>query len=62
MSDIDEGDLQILLQTLELDLVPCGLGIEGAKRLIQQQNRGVQDQGSSQCDMLVLATRQLGVS
>ena len=59
MSDIDEGDLQILLRRL-LDLECLAeLGIEGAKRLIQQQNRGVQDQGSSQCDML-LATRQLG--
>ncbi|MNW06767.1 hypothetical protein D3C71_2032310 [compost metagenome] len=35
------------------------LGVQGAKRLVQQQHLGLDGQGPGQRDTLALATRQL---
>ena len=45
MSDIDEGDAELLLKALELDLhLLAQLEIQSAERLVQQQYAGIVDQ------------------
>ena len=53
--NVDEGDPNLLLQGLQLDL-ECfpELGVEGAERLVQKQNGWVEDQSPRERDPLLL--------
>ena len=60
MGDVDEGDTHLRLDALQLDLhLLAQLEVEGAQRLVQQQNLGVVDEGASERDALLLATGHL---
>ena len=59
MGDIDEGDAQLFLKALELNLhLLAQLEIQGAQRLIQQQHFGVVDQGPCDGHPLLLPAGQ----
>ena len=61
VGDEDEGDADVALQALELDLhLLAQLEVEGAERLVEQQHLGLDDQGPGQRDALALAAGQLG--
>ena len=56
----DERDADVTLQSLELDLhLLAELEVEGAERLVEQEDLGLDDQGSRQGDPLALAAGQL---
>ncbi len=58
---VDEGDPDLLLDALELDLhLLAQLEVERTERLVEEQHRGLVDQGARQGDALRLATRDLG--
>src|SRR5579872_7057118 len=60
MGDIDEGDADLALQLLELDLHPLAkLEVERAERLIEKQDLGTICQGAGQGDALLLPAAQL---
>ena len=60
MRDVDEGDANLLLDRLELDLhLLAELEVERAERLIEQQDAGPVDEGPGQRDPLPLATGEL---
>ncbi len=53
---VDEGDPDLLLQGLQLDLERLPeLGVERAERLVQQEHRRVEDQSPRERDPLLLA-------
>ena len=55
MRDIDEGDAQLVVHILELDLhLLAHLEVQRAKRLIQKQDLRLIDQRSRDCDTLLL--------
>ena len=57
---VDERDANLLLQRLELQLhLLAELEIQGAQRLVQEQHRGVIDQGAGQGHTLLLAAGEL---
>ena len=57
---VDEGDAELLLQALELDLhFLAQLEVERAQRLVEQQHLGAVDQRARQRDPLALAAGQL---
>ena len=56
VGDVDEGDGQLFLQALELDLhLLAQLQVQGAQGLVQQQHLGVVDQGPGDGHPLLLA-------
>ena len=55
-----ERDPDLLLEGLELEAqLLADLGVQRAERLVEQQYRRAQDQGSGQGDALLLAAREL---
>ena len=57
---VDEGDADVALQLLELELHGFAqLGVERAERFVEQQHGGLVDQRPRQGDALLLAARQL---
>jgi hypothetical protein len=57
---VDERDADLLLDRLQLDLEGLAeLRVEGAERLVEQQDRRVQDQGASEGDPLLLTAGEL---
>jgi len=57
---VDEGDADLFLEGLQLDLEGLAqLGVQGAQRLVQEQDLGVEDQGPGQGHPLLLPSRQL---
>jgi hypothetical protein len=53
--NVDEGDPNLLLQGLELDLERFPeLGVERAERLVEQQDGRVEDQSPRERDPLLL--------
>ena len=60
MGDVDEGQADLLLDALELDLhLPAQLEVEGTERLVEEQDVGPVDQGPRQRDALLHATGEL---
>ena len=60
MGDKDGGNVQLLLDAADLHLQTLAqLGINGAQRLIQQQNFWPGDDGAGQCHTLLLAAGKL---
>ena len=60
MGDEEEGDADLALDRLELDLhLLAQLEVEGAERLVEQQHSGPVDQGAGQRDPLPLAAGEL---
>ena len=60
MGDEDEGDADLALDLLELDLhLLAQLEVERAERLVEQQHPGPVDQRAGQRDPLPLAAGQL---
>ena len=61
VGDKDGGNVQLLLDAADLHLQTLAqLGINGAQRLIQQQNFWPGDDGAGQCHTLLLAAGKLG--
>ena len=59
VGDVDEGDAQLLLHRLELDLhLLAQLQIQRAQRLVQQQHLRLVDQRARDGDALLLAAGQ----
>ena len=57
----DEGDADVALQALELDLhLFAQLEVERAERLVEQEHLRLDDEGAGEGDALPLAARQLG--
>ena len=57
---VDEGDADLLLDALELDLEPFAqLEVEGAERLVEEQEVGPVDQRTGQGHALLLAAGEL---
>ena len=60
MGDVDEGQADLLLDALELDLhLPAQLEVEGAERLVEEEHVGAVDQGAGQGHALLHATGEL---
>ena len=60
MGHVDERDAELALELPQLELeVLAELGVEGAERLVEQQDLRVEHQGPGQGDALLLATGQL---
>ncbi len=60
VGDVDEGQADLGLDALELDLHPATqLEVERPQRLVEQQHLGLVDQGPGQRDPLLLATGEL---
>ena len=60
VGDVDEGQADVVLDPLELDLhLPAQLEVEGAERLVEQQDVGPVDEGPGQGDALLHATGEL---
>jgi len=60
VGDIDEGDPDLALESLELELhLLAELEVEGAERLIEEEHRRTVDEGPSEGDALLLAAGQL---
>ena len=60
MGDVDEGDADLGLDALELQLhLAAQLEVEGAERLVEQQHLGVVDQRAGDGDALLLAAGEL---
>ena len=58
---VDEGDPGLPLHTLQLDLhVLAELEIEGAERLVEEQDVGLVDEGAGDGDALLLTAREAG--
>ena len=58
--DVDEGDPDVALDVLELELhLLAELQVECAERLVEQQHARDVDERAGECDALLLATRQL---
>ena len=61
MGDVDEGDPDLVLDGLELDLhLLAELQVEGTERLVEQQDPGSIDQGPGKGDALALPAGELG--
>src|SRR5205823_13588484 len=60
VGDVDEGDPDLLLDRLELDLhLLAQLEVERTQRLVQEQDSGPVDECPGQCDALPLAAGEL---
>ena len=60
VGDVDEGEPDLGLDALELDLhLAAQLEVERAERLVEQQHLGVVDQRAGQCHALLLAAGEL---
>ena len=60
MRDVDEGRAEVRLQLLQLDLhVLAQLEIEGAERLIEQEQRRLEHETAGDRDALPLPAREL---
>ena len=60
VGDVDEGDPDLALDPLQLDLQPLAqLQVERAERLVEQQHLGQVDQRPGQRDALLHAAREL---
>ena len=60
VGDVDEGDPDLALDLLQLDLhLPAQLQVEGAERLVEQQHLGPVDERPGERDALALAAREL---
>src|SRR3990172_3668049 len=60
VGDVDEGDSNLLLDALQLDLhLFAKLQVEGAQRLVEQKHPRVVDEGPCPGDPFLLATRKL---
>ena len=60
MRHVDERDADLLLDRLELDLERLPeLRVEGAQRLVEQEDGGIQDQRPREGDPLLLAAGEL---
>ena len=58
--DVDEGDADLGLDALELELhLAAQLEVEGAERLVEEQHLGVVDQRAGHGDALLLAAGEL---
>ena len=58
ITDVHEGQADLGLDPLELHLhLSAELEVQRAQRLVEQENLGVVDQGTSHCDALLLAAR-----
>ena len=61
VGDVHEGDADLGLDPLELDLhLPAQLEVQRAQRLVEQQHAGLVDQGAAERDPLLLAAGELG--
>ena len=61
MGDVDEGDPDLLLDRLELDLERAAqLGVEGAERLVEKEDARIEDECAGESDALLLAAGELG--
>ncbi len=61
MRDVDEGDPDLGLDPLQLDLhLPSQLEVEGPQRLVEEQHVRTVDDRAGQRDALLHAARQLG--
>ena len=61
MGDVDEGEADLLLDPLELDLhLAAQLEVEGTERLVEQEHVGTVDEGPGQRDALLHAAGELG--
>ena len=61
MRDVDEGDPDVALDLLELDLhLLAQLQVERAERLVEQQDARAVDDRARERDALALAARELG--
>src|SRR3990172_5278235 len=61
VGDVDEGDADLGLDPLQLDLhLLAQLEVEGAQRLVEEQHLGVIDERSGEGHPLLLAARELG--
>ena len=60
VGDVDEGDADVALQLLELQLHGLAqLGVEGAEGLVEEQHGGPVDEGARERHALLLAAREL---
>ena len=60
MRDVEEGDANLRLQTLQFDLhVLAQLGVEGGHGFIEQQQGGLIHEGARERDALLLTTGEL---
>ena len=60
VGDVDEGGAELLVERLELELhLLAQLEVDGAERLVQQQDRGLEHQRAGQRHPLPLAAREL---
>ena len=60
VGDEDEGDAELALEQLELDLhLLAQLAVERAERLVEEQHAGPVDERPGERDALLLAARQL---
>jgi hypothetical protein len=58
--DVEEGDSDLLLERLQLDLQRLAeLRVEGSERLVEEQHGRVEDERPSQSDALLLAAGEL---
>ncbi len=58
--DEEEGDPDLALDALELDLeLAAKLGVERAERLVEQEDVRRENQRTPECDPLLLAAREL---
>src|SRR4051794_17732596 len=58
--DVHEGDADLLLDALELDLeLAAQAQVEGAERLVEKQGARLVDERAGQCDALLLAAGEL---
>ena len=56
----DEGDAEIALDLLQLDLhLLAELEVQGTERLVQEQHLGLDDRGARECDALSLTAGEL---
>ena len=60
MGDVDEGDADLLLDRLQLDLhLLAQLQVERAQRLVEQQDLGLVDDRAGERDALLLPAGEL---
>ena len=61
MGDVDERDPELALKSSQHPLHPHDqVGVEGAHRLVEEQDLGLGHEGASECDALALAAREVG--
>ena len=59
MRDVDEGDADLVVDRVELDEHALAeLGVEGRERLVEEEDRGLVDEGPRDGHPLLLAARE----